>query len=521
MLAHLGMGLRKGWHIKLISAVILIIPANCHAMQDSVLEELGRMIGGAFGGATAEHPVIQQMEVVEGDAGPVEIPEKDRAEFKDRITGYSHAMCAWVIQTCAIPEMEQPRFREVFERQVQSRMEAFERGAGRNAQRDVHQVEPFSKTTPLLFTRSSADGAEFRNAVLESLRKELLSNEQKQKLEDALKERETFRLHAIAEFLTSIADRELFLTEQQRTEMVRKMVTAKKPVQHTFYAFQPQSYYLPYEPLSQLFSRISAKDVLSPSQKKRLTDLSGSDPNNHLVFQAADGPDAWLSQMAAMSESQRSLFLRGMAVRIAWLEHELKLSAEQIEYLTVAGKGAAIRAIGDWKEQTRQTLDQMEQQMAQMGGNFGFGASTLDSSSIDQNEIWIEGLREVAEGRGWDLLKERDKKLNESVAACLVALFDDELWLTAEQRKSLQPVFANSLPKSSDPVQYYDYIRELIWLAYPLFKSDDAARSAVLSDEQNAVWQTLKSIYSFQKENNYVQIQLRNQGGSFGFMLSD
>lgn len=518
MLMHSGIGSGNVCRVMLVFAGLLMSSANCHAMQDSVLEELGRMIGGAFGGVPPERPMLQRLDVVGDDGGAVEIPEKDRAEFKDRITGYSNAMAAWVIQVCDISETEQPKFREVFEGQIQSQIQAFEK---RGARAERQQQSPIPKTMPLLFTQSGAVGADFRDAVLGELRKGLLTEQQQQKLDEALKDRFAFRQRALAEFLTSIVDRELFLTEEQRTQIIEKLGTAKKPVQHTFYSFQPQSYYLPYESLSQLLSRVSAKEQLSPSQKKRLTDLSGSDPNNHLVFQAADGPDAWLSRMAEMSDSQRSLFLRGIVVRIAWLEHELKLSAEQVEYLTVAGKGAAVRAIGDWKEQTRQTLDHMEQQMAQMGGNFGFGASSLDSSSIDQNEIWLEGLREVTDGRGPELLKERDRKLGESVAACLVALFDDELWLTSEQRSKLQPVVAKSLPKVSNPVQYYDYIRELIWLAYPLFKSDDEARTAVLNEEQNAVWKTLKSTYSFQKENNYVQIQLRNQGGSFGFMLND
>ncbi len=519
MLALRRTGIRSACRMMLAMTAVVVLSGNCHAMQDSVLEELGRMIGGAFGGAPDEQPLIQEVQVFQADGGnEAAVPEKDRTEFKDRVTSFSNAMFRWVIRTCEVPEAEQAKIREAFEAQIRSHVETFEK---RGARDQRQQQSPFPKTMLLLFTQDDAAGSDFRDAVLQKLRKDLLTEEQKQKLETALTERESFRTRAISEFLTTIVDRELFLTSEQRTQMVDKLVSMKKPPRHTFYSFQAQSYYMPYESLSPLLSRAAIKDLLSPAQRKRLTDLSGSDPNDQLVFQAAEGREVWVKAMADMASSQRSKYLRSMAVRVAWLEQELKLSAEQVEYLNIASKGAAIRALGDWKEQTLQTLDQMEQQMAQMGGNFGFGASPIDNSSIDQNEIWTASLKEVAEGKAADLLKDRNQKLGQSVAACLVAMFDDEMWLTPEQRTNFQPIVAKSLPKANNQMQYYDYIRELIWMAYPLHKSDDKAREAVLTEEQNAVWKLLKSTYSFQKENNYVQIQLRNQGGSFGFMLND
>jgi hypothetical protein len=224
--------------------------------------------------------------------------------------------------------------------------------------------------------------------------------------------------------------------------------------------------------------------------------------------------------MDQLAKKQREVFLRAAAVRVAWFEKELQLSPEQVTTLNHASKGAAVRALGDWKEQTQQTLDQMEQQMAQMGGNFGFGAQTIDGSAVDSNPVWTDNLKSITEGKAAERMKHRKAQQNEVIATCLIALFDDELWLTPSQRTSLHPVFVKSLPKTQDPAQHYQYIRELVWLAFPLFKSDKTAREAVLNESQRAAWDQMASFYDYQKSNEYVQIQMRNNGGSFGFMLN-
>lgn len=499
--------------------VVACIPATSFAFQeDSVIEQFGRMLGGALRGEPVAQPVFAGEAVMEFDAAPnPAIGEAEKEETKKRITAYSDAMFQWVVQTCEIPEADHPKIRELFEAGVQKQCEAAAKRGRRNLQQ-AQQV--FPGTFPLFFTMEDAIASDFRDNLLKQLAETVLSDPQKQKLNEAMKEREDFRLQAFAEFLTALLDKELFLTEQQRLQFVEKMRNAKKPVKHTLYSFQPQSYYVPYEAMSQLLSRVSAKDVLDASQRKRLTDLNGSDPNNQVNFQAADGMESWHSQMDQLAKKQRDVFLRAAAVRVTWFEKELQLSPEQVTTLNHASKGAAVRALGDWKEQTQQTLDQMEQQMAQMGGNFGFGAQTIDGTAVDSNPVWTDNLKSITEGKAAERMKQRRAQQNEVIAKCLIALFDDELWLTPSQRTSLHPIFVKSLPKAQDNAQQNQFIREIVWLAFPLFKSDKTAREAVLSEAQRAAWDQMASFYDYQKSNEYVQIQMRNHGGSFGFMLN-
>jgi hypothetical protein len=223
--------------------------------------------------------------------------------------------------------------------------------------------------------------------------------------------------------------------------------------------------------------------------------------------------------MHQLGSKQRDLYLRAAAVRIAWYQKELQLSPEQVDHLTIASKGAAIRALADWKESTEQTFEQMQQHLAQAGGNFGFGANPIDTRAIDQNEIWSEALKTMTEGTSNGGMIERAASLKACRSASLLALFDEELWLTPDQRKALVSQFEKSVPESEQSLQYQDYIREIVLMAHPLFLTNEKKRNEVLTPPQQEVWKVMQSFFNYQNQNNYVQIQLRNNNGNFGFQI--
>ena len=208
-------------------------------------------------------------------------------------------------------------------------------------------------------------------------------------------------------------------------------------------------------------------------------------------------------------------------MRVDYFRTELKLTPEQSEFLTTAGKGASIRALGDWKETTQQTIDQMQAQMAQMGGNFGFGAQNMNTNTIEQNEIWAEAVKSVTSGAAEESLKQRKDFHTNATADMLLALLDEELWLASDQQERLREIVRKSLPKTADPTQYQEYVRDVVLLAFPLFKTREQDRNEILTEPQREAWKQLQSFFQWQQQGNYMQIPLRNQGGSFGFMLSD
>jgi hypothetical protein len=502
------------WSIILVLLLpVLNWPANevC-ADEDSLFLQIGKMIGGAIRGEAEPEVFVREMPANEALLKP---GEQDRQDFQKRIQAYSDSVEAWVSSTCQVSDEQKGLLKEIFAAQVKKDIEAFGKG-----QDPDQRNKPFPKSFVLFFTRKDGIATEFSEDVFRVLRKDFLSPEQTGKLDAASTERQTFQRDAYIDFLVSMIDKELYLSAEQRDSLRAHLQGRKTPITHPMYAFQPQDYYLPYESMTTLLSSVPGKSILDPPQKKRLADLTGTDPNNQqVVFQAEEGVEGWYKKMHQLGLKQRELYLRAAAVRIAWYQKELQLSPEQVDHLTIASKGAAIRALADWKESTEQTFEQMQQHLAQAGGNFGFGASLIDTKSIDSNEIWSETLKTMTEGTSNGGMIERTAALKASTGASLLALFDEELWLTPDQRKALVSQFEKSVPETDQSLQYQDYIREVVLMAHPLFLTNEKKRNEVLTPPQQEVWKVMQSFFNYQNQNNYVQIQLRNNNGNFGFQI--
>ena len=487
--------------------------------DESLLEQFGNLLGGAFGGGAREAEPQMPAQVMFGQPEAGAVPtEKDRTEHIDRLKAYSGALQVWITQACVLTDAQQTTLKEVADKMLADEITRFAKR--RNPQ---HQNQMFPETFPILFTRLAGAADGFQTKLLAAIRKELLTREQQDKLTTALADRAKAHREAFRTYIVAIFDKELFLTTEQRTALASELAAKGQTRIHPLYAFQPQSYYLPYESLGVLLPKAKGKTFLEESQEKRLQDLYDSTSNNNnLVFQTSSGPDEWQKQIAEAGKAQREQYQRAAAVRVDYFRTELKLTPEQSEFLTTAGKGASIRALGDWKETTQQTIDQMQQQMAQMGGNFGFGAQNMNTNTIEQNEIWAEAVKSVtSSGAADDSLKQRKDFHTTATADMLLALLDEELWLMPEQHERLRVIIRKSLPNTSDPTQSQEYVRDVVLLAFPLFKTREQDRNEILTEPQREAWKQLQSFFQWQQQGNYMQIPLRNQGGSVGFMLSD
>jgi len=505
----------------LLALWICMIPdlASAQAPADvgALLQKINRVIREAVGIDPPGNAVAQDLE------GPNKrLPlEKDVDDLRTRLQGYSHAMQAWIVHVCQLSEEQHAQLKDVFDAQVAADVKEFsERKLPENGQQYFPAGFPMVFTITFAEERGPAVAVEFTSHIVAVLQKSVLTGEQSERLAAALQERESFQTQAFIGSLVAIIDDELFLTQVQRERLHEKLTQQKPAIVHPFYVFQPQAYYLPYKSLAGVVSINSDRSFLDHVQKKRWQDLDGADPNSqHVIFQASSGIDGWHQQMKDVGLKQREKFLHAAAVRVAWLEKELHLSGEQVEYLNTASKGAAVRAVGDWKETTQQMFEQMEQQMAAMRGDFAFGAQNIDTRSLEKNEVWTDAVKTVIGADRDQSTAERRAVIRTANARCVLALLDDEIWLLPEQREPMLSLVEKSRSEDAAAFQYQEYIRHVIMIAFPLLKSDEAERNKILTEPQREVWKQMQSFFLLQKQNNYVQIQLRNNGGSFGFML--
>ena len=501
-----------------LSACTLTAPVSM--IQDgNLISEIGNLFGEALRELSDEkrEPAapVAVMRAFDAPQPKLAPGEADRKEHADRTQALSAAVQSWVTKTCQLDENQQGQVRDLVAKRLLEESERYAKKDDPN-----RQNRPFGDTTPILFVQPVSVGAKFSATIVKSIRNEILDDAQKGQLDISITERNDFQKAAFREYVVALFDQELFLTDEQRQKMLEQFSESpKKQIISPFYSFIAQTYYLPYQPLSGVLSRNSA--FLDEQQKQRLQDLTSGNENgnqNYIMFQSSEGPEQWAENVKQSAVKQRALYLHAAAVRIGYFERSLKLTPEQVAHLTVASKGATTDAIADWKESTQQTIDQMQAQMGQQQGNFAFSAENISIDGLDSNEIWIHAIREVnVQGQTGD----RSLVIRRAKTNTVTALLDQELWLMPEQRAAVQEFTENAMPHSYSKSNYDDYVRELVFLAYPLKKVTEAKVKDVFSDPQQVVWKRLKDFFRWDRGNNTVEIPMKNQGGGFQVQLSD
>ena len=213
---------------------------------------------------------------------------------------------------------------------------------------------------------------------------------------------------------------------------------------------------------------------------------------------------------------QRDVFLRAAAVRISYYENELQLSAEQVDHLRLASKGAAVVALADWKE----AIDRTKQALAQRPDNVRVAVASTDPNSLDQNEIWADAVDSVTEGMPRERLNQRQESNRMATAEALLAMYDSELWLTPDQREPLEKLILQTLPSDLNQSVARPNVRDLILMTYPLFKTTEQQLADVISESQQNAWKQMASSFHWQQQNNQVEIPIRN-GGSIRYTLTE
>ncbi|MEZ6033347.1 MAG: hypothetical protein R3C17_09660 [Planctomycetaceae bacterium] len=511
-------------HLFLLQRIILSaftpLAQTMVAPDDNFISEIGNLFGRALRqlngdaqGREARAAVLQALNAPEQNLTP---READRKEHAARTKALASAIESWVNQTCELHAAQQDEVAQLFEKTLAAEAERYAKSHD-----NQRENRPFGETAPMLFVQPLSVGSKFSVALINSIRDAALSEKQNEVLSAALAERADFQRAAFREFVVSLVDQELFLTEDQRNRMLEQFQSNSKQITLPFYAFVAQPHYLPYQPISDILSPRKA-DFLDERQKERLKDLTSRNGNgneNYIIFQASEGPEEWQETIKRAVVSQRKIYLHATAVRIGYLERSLKLSPEQVAWLTVASKGATTDALAEWKETTQATIQQMQEQMGQhRGQNFAFSAQNISIDGIDDNQIWANAVSSLKQGHRQD---DRRGFIHRARAGSVVALLDQELWLLPQQRSGLLELTSGALPHNTSLSQWDQWIRELLLIAYPLHKTRDADVQAVLSESQLAVWQQLKSFFRWNQGNNYIEIPLKNQGGSFQVQLNE
>ncbi|MEJ7590747.1 MAG: hypothetical protein WKF77_04310 [Planctomycetaceae bacterium] len=475
--------------------------ANTLPDENTLQHEIGKIVG----------KVIQDLRRKDSPKvmGPAPMPapqntdgrsEEDIQKFNARLEAYGSASSTWIVESCGLTDEQQIKLNEILDGQLVRATAKFAKSNDANG-----QDQKLSRTMPLLFTLPFGPGTDFREQFIAAIRKDLLTEEQTQRLETALGEREEFRNKAYRSYIVAIIDGELFLTSSQREALHSQLTSQWTTLYHPYFAFNPQIDYMPYKSVSTILKVSEGKSFLGPSQERRLQDVSHNQQNSQpLIIGSTAGPDEWARQIMDAGHKHRDAFLRAAAVRVSYYENELQLSAEQVEHLRLASKGAAVVSLADWKENNQQAIDRMKERVAQRPGVVSLALASMDTNTIDQNQIWTDAVSSVTNGKPHESLNQRRESNRTATAQALLAMYDSELWLTPDQRGPLEKLILQTLPSDLNPSVARSNVRDLILMTYPLFKTTEKQRADVISESQQSVWKQMASSFHWQQQNNQV-----------------
>lgn len=343
-----------------------------------------------------------------------------------------------------------------------------------------------------------------------------LSEEHRTGLRQANSERLDYRRRANRDYLIAVIDRDFYLTQAQREGLANAWAPDSTLLESPFVAWRVQNYYLPQESMQ---TRMTGKvtQLLNPAQQELMKEFTDQQSMyNYVTINMNGAREVWYKQIDDASRNRRDSILRQAAVQLAYLEGELKVPPEKLDRLKLAAKGAAVRITEEWKEQMVQTVE-VNAPHWRGNGNISFSFGDDVSSGLRNNSLWTTTLRAMTGEQTAQAERPRQEWRRRATAGALVAMLDQELWLTSKQRDELLPLVEQSLPLTADPAAQQEYIREVVLLAHPLLKITEAQQKPILSAAQLAAWAKMKTYFAKPFGSNNVQIAV--DGGTFSFTL--
>lgn len=488
----------------LVLAILALIIGNTRSGQafDGVSDLLGevfrRLVPRPQPAAVPVQPLRQ-------------MPPPPPAELKARhvrLEAYFAARLYWLKSICDLDEEQVPG--------VVMALEKLRAAAEQEYAQDNHRrSHGFSDYAAVRFTVDGAASRDANSVDPPEMILEQLTNRQRDQLKRAQQARAAAMQAVLRDRIVDVFDSELFLTSNQREQLERHIAEKLGGEPFRLYSLTPQNFYLNYTSPEKLLSGLDLQ-VLSAVQRKRCAAVcnsrtSGSGSERYLTFMSNQGVDGWYDSLDEAMHMQRDRLLEIAAVRSEFYQAEFGLNDEQVRRLELAAKGTVLYCLEDWEESTVRNLRQWEERMQEQqqfrNGNFGFSVSVPQTQVVDQHQLWKSTLSDLKIDLN-DSESDRALRQRRTEAAYLLALLDQELWLTPEQRMQMAPLLSQVMPRSR--LQGYDYFYEVYLMAIPVMKLNDKDLEKILAPSQRRAWENLKGQYRVNGQN--VTITGRNMG---------
>lgn len=474
------------------------------AAQLKALSELiSVVVKAAFGDeepARAGRQVVQDAAVFAMPNNPPPAESIQEARLA-RMRAHATVMQNWLVETMKLTPADAEGVRRVLNSAVM--MSAKEFAKPGQSERNAY----LSDFAPVTFTDQYGAALQIINESRITEIQELLNADSAQKLNDALRERrEFFRDCFLADVMSTIHD-ELFLTSDQRRKLARELRRSLEDLDSGLFAFNPQTYYINRRSLNNAFTD-QAKAMLTAEQRTRLSNITSGDRSairRYISFASNNGTHTWFTKLENSVDEQRIWLAEAAAVRVSYYAVECGLESSAKRYLTLAAKGAGKKCVADWFRKSKEQLQQWEERIPQMRGNFSFSIQSVQADSLDRHVIWKHALETVGANPSELDARLQDERRVARVDSIL-AFVDKEIWLRPDQREPMRQLLHSHVPRSS--TTSFEYLRELLFLAVPVTQIDEAQLVTFLDVQQVEAWLELKR--QFKSDGRMIRVAARH-----------
>lgn len=424
------------------------------------------------------------------------------ADYRRRLAWFVQADLDWLKEAAGLSEQQQGDVRQLADRRLEQEIQGFiaifpdslpKTGfADGNLHPGVFALESSAASSMLSKLNSECWG-------------QFLSPSQQAAYTTAREERIRFRRDAFTAYAVAILELEVRLSPEQRQALIAGWRRQTVKLDHGYFTCSTRESFLPRQPLLQFVQSIS-EIILRGDQLQAV--IHAADPlvAQRFDFNEAVDLETRMAEFNPPFQALRNLALEYGEDRIAYYTAAAKLGPEQVAMLRLAVRGVAAQMADDWLDRVRLEVKSTLANRRGLPGmppyKWSAAPSVIGSRQFDEHPLWIASLQQACGDSLLPLEADRANRIHSAVATAVVAMLDQELWLTARQRDQLLPLVQTCLPDRILPNENAHVPRALVDLLSPLLKLPQGSLTQVLTATQLGAWEEMKS-----------RLQIVNAGG--------
>ncbi len=442
------------------------------------------------------------------------VKQEELDEREARLTAHLQSFATWVDDACDLTQEQQDQLNERIKQAITKSQQAYQFPDFPN-QIKTEQSRLYDYS-PIRFVgiRGAAWGV-FQAGLNDELQK-ILNKDQKEKYRAAMENRKQLLHDSFLHHVINTADRELFLTDQQK-DAIKNLFPAQLPLlDNGLYSFTPHTGSLNEKPINALLSRSPL--ALNKIQKR----LQENHQNNQqaTLINAANEDD--MQKKISVEVKKQMLKMEpALELRIVYFSRQFQLSEKNLQYLKLAKKGTMVKLANRWKEKAifQQKKNAIRDNQNNRRTTYRILLPSIHINDFDNHPLWEHAVRKVITDSAYE---KRSQYAQQATTGNLIALLDQELWLSSKQRNEIATMYhdvsifdRNGYCQASRHRNSYD----LCLLAAVLTSKRQSNLNRILNDSQLKALVQLKK--QFQNNKNILTINIRRGRLLLGYMKSD